>query len=145
MGNRLSADIGFAALGDIDCRHNAGEEAFLLQGVLNGHPIHDRPEHSHVIGLSLLDADLVGHPAAPNVPRSDDDPDLHAGVVDLLHDASDVLKLFAIENRTVFAIGEGFAGQLDDNAFVNRVHAVGIITERKKEKSRADEKSALVA
>ena len=69
---------------DLDGRDVPGDDALLLQGVLEGDPVHDRGQEAHLVGRNPVEAGGRAAHSAEDVPPADHDRDLDAEVVDLL-------------------------------------------------------------
>ena len=75
-------------------------------------------EHAHVIGRGAIHPAMAGGEAAPDVAAADDDRDLHAEVVHLLHLPRDLLHDLRRDVVAPARFAERFAAQFEDDAFV---------------------------
>jgi hypothetical protein len=131
MVDGLPADIGLADLRDVDRTHHAGAEAFFLESALEGQGVDDGAKHPHVIAGRALDPDLFAQPATVNVAGSDDDPHMDAHAFDFFDDGRHRFEFFGVEDRFVAPVGEGFAGEFEDNGLIDGFHTASYYTKKR--------------
>jgi hypothetical protein len=115
VAHRTAADVGLGDLGDRDRRLHAGERAGLLERVLQRQPVQHGGQHAHVVaGRPVHALGGAGQPTV-DVAAPDDDRDLDAAIVGLLHlprDRRDAVRIGAV----VEVAHERLARQLEQDA-----------------------------
>ena len=117
VADRPAADVRLGDLVHRDGGHDPGRDAGAFEGVLEGEAVHDRREHADVVaGRAVHPARRGGQPAE-DVAATDDDPDLHAGAVDLRDLAGDERADRRVD--AVLAIAQQrLAGQLEQDPLI---------------------------
>src|SRR5581483_3630962 len=119
VADRLAADVGLHHLLDVERRERAACKAGAAHRVLQRQGVHDRGQHSHVVGRGPVHPRRARRHAAEDVPAADHHPDLqthprHRG--DLGDDALDRLP---VDAERILA-HQGFPRQLEEDPFVLR-------------------------
>ena len=91
----------------------------LLERVLQRQGVDDRGQHAHVVGGGAVHAAGAGRQAAEDVAAADDDGRLDAEALNLADVARDARGDRRIDAELLLA-HQGFAGQLEENALVDR-------------------------
>ncbi len=120
--NRLAADVRLDDLLDVEGRLDAAVEARLAQCILQGHGVHDRRQHAHVVGGGAVHAGGGAGQAAEDVAAADDHADLDAEGHDRAELADDARNRLPVDAIGIIA-HQGLARQFDEDALVGSGHA----------------------
>jgi len=101
----------------LDSRLDAREHVHLFERVLERERVHDRRQHTHVIGGNTIEALCAGGKTAKDVAATDHDTDLNAEFMDILDFGGNAANNLGIDTETGLA-HQDFAAQLEQNAFV---------------------------
>lgn len=117
MADSPAADIRFSDLLHVDSRLDAGSDAVLFHGVLEGQGIHDRSQHAHVVCRDAVHAFSRTGQAAPDVAAADDDGDLDAELIDFDDLLGNGFNRFRVDTIPLFA-SQCFAAQFQYDAMI---------------------------
>ena len=99
---------------------HAGVDAELLEAIHERETVDDRGEHAHVVAGGAVDPALLAVETAKDVAAADDDADLHAECLDLLHLLADLFQGFGVDRIAGLAAAQHLAGKLEHDALVFR-------------------------
>ena len=119
VADGAAADERLGDRAHLDGGHDARDDALLLERVLQREGVDDGRQHAHVVGRRAVHAAGAGRQAAEDVAAADDDGGLDAEALDLADVARDARGDRRIDAELLLA-HEGFAGQLEERAFVDR-------------------------
>lgn len=112
----MLTDFGNVEAGKHPCRRTD-----FFQRILDVKSVHNRSQHSDMIGNGAVHplGSLFG--AAENVAAADNDADLHAAIVYGLYLFCQTFDDVSRHTET-FVAHQSFAGKLEQNSFINRFH-----------------------
>ena len=93
------------------------DDVLLLERILQRERVDDRGEHAHVVGGRAVHAPGAGGDAAEDVAAADDDGGLRRRALDFGDVLGDLCRDGRVDAVALLA-HQGFAGQLEQNAFV---------------------------
>jgi hypothetical protein len=99
--HRFVADIWFGYLAHLYRGLDSDRHSELLERIRERERIHDRREHSHMVGSSPVH--LFAAASAPEIPAADDDRGLDAKVVAFFYASADIRDHRVIKARVLLA------------------------------------------
>ena len=117
VADGAAADERLGDRAHLDGGDHAGDDALLLERVLQRQGVDDRGQHAHVVGGRAVHAPGAGGDAAEDVAAADDDGGLDAQALDFGDIVGDLRRHGRIDAEVLLA-HQGFAGQLQKDAFV---------------------------
>jgi hypothetical protein len=124
MADGAPADERLRHRAHLNRRDDARVHALLLDGVLQRQRVDDGGQHAHVVGSRAVHAARAGGDAAEDVAAADHDGGLNPHALDL----GDVTRDLRRDRRidpVVLSAHQGFAGELEEDAFVGERRRVG--------------------
>ena len=112
-----TADIGFTDARHGNRRLDPRLDADGLQRILHRERVHDRREHTHVIGSRALEALGCRRDPAKDIAAADDDTDFEAHVLGVGDFARDTRSDFGI-NAEASRPHQHFARQFQEDSFI---------------------------
>jgi hypothetical protein len=111
-----ATDVGLGDFRHLDRRHDTRVLADAFEGVLQREAVHDRCDHSHVVGLRLVHALARALQTAPEVAATDDDCDVDTELFDgFVQFGCDLVQDVRVETKAV-RFGKCLARQLENDA-----------------------------
>ena len=121
MPDRPATDIHFCDLSHLDRRENARVDVHLLQSVLHRKGIHDRREHTHIVGGNTIKSLSACGESAEDIAAADDEGNLDSEVVNILDLRSNAAHDIGIDSESLVA-HQRFSAELEQDAFVLSGH-----------------------
>lgn len=112
-----SANVRFGNLRKRQSALHAGFNAGIAQSVLQGHGVHDRGQHTHVIARGAIHAGGAESHTAEDVTAAHNDAQFDAEIKHALDFLNDARKRCTIDTELIRP-HQGFAGKLQKNALV---------------------------
>lgn len=114
---RTSANVRFGNLRKRQSALHAGFNAGIAQRVLQGHGVHDRGKHTHVVARGAIHAGGAESHTAEDVAAAHNDAQFDAEIKHALDFLNDARKRCTIDTELIRP-HQGFAGKLQKNALV---------------------------